>query len=38
MMEAVNSDEPTEAVLDAALTDLVDIEYIASTSDSEGDT
>ena len=38
MMEAVNSDEPTEAVLDAALTDLVDIEYIAFTSDSEADT
>ena len=37
MMEAVNSDEPTEAVLDAALTDLVNIEYIASTSDSEAD-
>ena len=38
MMEAVNNDEPTEAVLDAALTDLVDIEYIAFTSDSEADT
>ena len=38
MMEAVNSDEPTEAVLDAALIDLVDTEYIASTSDSEADT
>ena len=38
MMEAVNSDEPTEAVLDAALTDLVNIEYIAFTSDFEADT
>jgi len=38
MMEAVNSDEPTEAVLDAALPGLVDIEYVAFASDSEADT
>lgn len=38
MMDAVNSDEPTEAVLDAALTDLVDIEYVEYTGDSEADT
>jgi len=30
-MEAVNSDEPTEAVLDAALPELVDVEYIEIT-------
>lgn len=38
MMDAVNSDEPTEAVLDAALTDLVDIEHVEYTGDSEADT
>lgn len=38
MMDAVNSDEPTEAILDAALTDLVDIEHVEYTGDSEADT
>ena len=38
MMDAVNSDEPTEVVLDVALTDLVDIEYVEYTGDSGADT